>query len=160
MAVEPVGARLLDWEFVGEGFTRFDTWEADSGHAVLIKRKDQTMPVNGRHLIQVVGHVDLDVFAFLEAHHWPGGFPVVSNAFLHEITGVNFNAVDRQIVFTGHNHGWDQQAQKSCKKTCFHLFSPNFYTSLKQGREMCLSPALADLSQASYSKLISPYIPA
>ncbi len=121
VAVEPVSACLLDRKFISKGFTRLDAWETYAGYTVLIKRKDQPMPVNGRHLIQVIGHVDLDVFAFLEAHHRSRGCAVVSDAFLHKIAGINFNAVDRQIVLTGHNHGWHQQAQKPCQKAWFHL---------------------------------------
>ena len=59
----------------------------EAWHTVLVKRKDQAVPVNGRHLIQVVGHVDPDVFTFLEAQHRSRRCAVVSNAFLHKIAG-------------------------------------------------------------------------
>ena len=110
VAVEPVGARLLDGKFVGKGFTRLDARETDTWYSILIERKDQTVPVNGRHLIQIVGHVDPDVFAFFEAHHRPRRYAIVSNAFFHEIASINFYPVDRQVVLTSHNHGWHQQA--------------------------------------------------
>ena len=101
MTVEPVSARLLDRKFIGEGFTRLDTWKTDTWHTILIERKDQAVPVDRCHLIKVVGHIDSDIFAFLEAHNRPRGFSVIANALLDEITSVNFNAVDRQVVFTG-----------------------------------------------------------
>ena len=40
------GAGLLDREPVGEGFTRSDTVEADTGDAVLLEGQDQPMPMN------------------------------------------------------------------------------------------------------------------
>ena len=46
VAVEPVSSRLLDRKPVGEGFTRSDTVEADTGDAVLLEGQDQPMPMN------------------------------------------------------------------------------------------------------------------
>src|SRR3546814_6299395 len=46
MAVIPVGAVLDDREFVGEGRLRQDAGEADAGHAVHVKGKDEAVPVD------------------------------------------------------------------------------------------------------------------
>ncbi len=108
--MKPISTSLLDGKFVGEGFTRLDAWKADTRHTVLIKRKDQAVPVNGSHLIQVVGHVDLDVFAFLEAHHRPGRCTVITDAVFHEIAGVNFDPINREIIFASHDRCRHQQA--------------------------------------------------
>ena len=103
------------------------------------------MPVNGRHLIQVVGHVDPDVLAFLETHYRSRRCAVVSNAFLHKIAGINFYPVDRKVVFAGQNHGWHQQAQKPCQKAWFHLCCSELHV-IEAGRERVSAPPLADLS--------------
>ena len=59
------------------------------------------MPVDGRHLIQVIGHVDGDVFPFLEPQDRSGRRAIVTNAFLDEITGVDLDPVDRKIILPG-----------------------------------------------------------
>ena len=122
VAVEPIGACLLDRKFIGECFTRLDTWKTDTWHTILVEGKDQSVPVDRGHLVQVVGHVDFDVFTFLEAHHRSRRCTIVADTFFHEIAGINFNPVNRQAVFTGHDHGRHQQGQKPCQKAYLHLF--------------------------------------
>src|SRR3546814_12530074 len=67
MAVIPVGAVLDDREFVGEGRLRQDAGEADAGHAVHVKGKDEAVPVDGRVLVPRVFDVDPDILAFAKA---------------------------------------------------------------------------------------------
>src|SRR5690606_22195580 len=121
VAMKPVGACLLDREFIGERFTRLDARETDTWHTVLIERQDQTVPVNGRHLIQVVGHIDLDGFTLLEAHHRARRCTVMANTFFHESAGISRYPGDRKVVLTGQNHGWHQQAEKPRQPAWFHL---------------------------------------
>ncbi len=76
VAVVPVGAVLAHREAVGEGLAGGDAGEADAGHAILVGRQDQAMPVDGRRLIEQVGHPEYGILALLEADHRPGALAV------------------------------------------------------------------------------------
>ena len=101
MAVIPVGARLLDGELVGEGLARRDAVEADGRHAVHIERQDQAVPVDGRGFLQVIGDVDGDLFAFLEAKLWPRQCAVITDAVFLEAAGIDGHTVDADVIDAG-----------------------------------------------------------
>ena len=111
VAVEPVSAGLDDREAVGKGFSRFDTRITDTRHTVLLERQNEPVPVHGRHFIQVVGHMDGDVLAFLESKHRTRRFAIVSDAFLDEITGVDGYPINAQVVFAAPTDGRQTQGK-------------------------------------------------
>src|SRR5699024_3124827 len=76
VTVVPVGTVLAYREAVGEGLTGGDAGEADAGNAILVGRQDQAMPVDGRRLIEQVGHPEYGILALLEADHRPGDLAV------------------------------------------------------------------------------------
>ena len=55
MAVIPVGAVLLDWKAVLEGFAGHDARKADPRNTIHLKGQYQAMPVNGGCLGQGIG---------------------------------------------------------------------------------------------------------
>ena len=99
MAVKPVGAGLLDREAIGEGLARRNTGVAQPRYAIHLKGQDQPVPVHRGRLIQIVGHVNSDVFAFTKTQNRPGRGAVIANALLAEVTGVDGHPVDGQAVF-------------------------------------------------------------
>ncbi len=60
--------------------------------------------MNGRHLVQVVGDIDGHLFAFLEPQNRPGRRAVVTDTFLDEITGVDLDPVNGNVVLAGVRH--------------------------------------------------------
>ena len=111
MTVKPVGPRLSDRKFVGESLPRLDTRKTDPRNAILFVRQNQTMPVNRGHLIQVVSHLDGNLFTFLEPHNRPWGFTIVTNTFLNEVAGIDLYSIDSQAVFTRQTNSRQEQAQ-------------------------------------------------
>ena len=69
--MKPVGSRLNNREVIGEGFTWLDACKADAWYTILLEWKNQSVPMNGRHLVQIIGNVNRDFFAFLETQHRP-----------------------------------------------------------------------------------------
>ncbi len=100
MAVKPVGARLLDREAIGEGLAWRNTGVAQPRYAIHLIGQDQPVPVHRGRLVQIVGHVDGDVFAFAKAQNRAGRGAVIANALFAEVTGVDGHPVDGQAVFT------------------------------------------------------------
>src|SRR3546814_10128389 len=73
MTVIPIGARLPDRKFIGEGLARRDAGETDAGHAVHVKRQDQPVPVDRTILVrQPVGDVIAPLRPFLQLHERAG----------------------------------------------------------------------------------------
>ena len=99
MAVKPVGAGLLDREAIGEGLARRNTGVAQPRYAIHLIGQDQPVPVHRSRLVQIVGHVNSDVFAFAKAQNRAGRGAVITNALLAEIAGVDSHPVDGQAVF-------------------------------------------------------------
>ena len=122
VAVKPVGTRLLDGKLVGKGFSRLDSGETDTGHAVLIEGKDQPVPVNGGHLIEVIGHIDGNLFAFPEAQNRPGGFAIVADTRFDKVAGIDFYPIDCEAVFPCQADHRQQQSRNACQKGCVHGF--------------------------------------
>ncbi len=101
MAVIPVGAALHDGEAVGEGLARRNARIADARHAVLPERQDQAVPVNRAGHRQTVGHVDDDVFAFLEAKHRARRLAVVGDRLLRRAVVIDRDLLDHEVVGFG-----------------------------------------------------------
>ena len=120
MTVKPVGTRLLNGKPVGKGFTRPDARETDTGHAILIEGEDQSVPVNGGHLIKVIGHIDGNLFAFPEAQNRPGRFAVVADTRFDKVAGIDFYPIHCQVVFPRQADHRQQQAYKARQKVCLH----------------------------------------
>ena len=101
MAVKPVSAGLLDRKAIGEGLARRDARITQAGHTVHLEWQYQPVPVHRGRLIEVVGHVDSDVFAFAKAQNRAGRGAVIANALLAKVAGVDGYPVNGQTVFTG-----------------------------------------------------------
>ena len=71
VAVKPISTALGDRERVGKGLARRDAVIANARHPVLLERQDQPVPMHRGWLGEIVGHVDRDILAFLEAQNWP-----------------------------------------------------------------------------------------
>jgi hypothetical protein len=67
VSVIPVGSALADLEAIGEGLTRRDAGKADAGHAVHLRRHDDAVPMDARHLLEAVAHAQRDRVAFAQA---------------------------------------------------------------------------------------------
>ena len=81
MAVPPIGAGLADRrQIIGEGFAGLDAGKADAGHAVILKRHQDSVPMDRTVLVQMVGHVDLDRLPFGQAHQRAGHAAIHGNA--------------------------------------------------------------------------------
>src|SRR5690606_32754443 len=63
VGVVPVGATLLDFEPIREGFARRDHRKADPWHAVHLIRQDDAMPMDGGGFLQTIFHPDSDRIA-------------------------------------------------------------------------------------------------
>ncbi len=66
MAVIPIGAGLPHGKFIGKGLTRSNAGEADAGNAIHLERQDQTMPVDRRVFLQMVGDREADILPLLQ----------------------------------------------------------------------------------------------
>ena len=111
MTVKPVGPRLSNRKLIGESLARLDTRKTDPRNAILFVRQNQTMPVNRGHLIQIVSHLDGNLFTFLEPHNRPWGLTIVTNAFFNEVAGIDLYSIDSQAVFTRQTNSRQKQAQ-------------------------------------------------
>jgi len=158
--VKPVGARLLDGELVGKGFPWLDARETDPRNAVLIKRQDQAVPVNGGRLVEVVGHVDRDILTFLETHDRSGDFPLYPMPCLTKSpVSILTRSTVKSYSPARTNAGINKLKSPEIKDV-FICFTPN-YTSLKLGWDKVANPCIRrDLNTPNYLKLTSPYIPA
>ncbi len=99
MRMEPVGAVLKDREAVGESLARLDAGIRDARHAVLIEGQNQPVPVDRCIFVEIVRHIDDDIFTFLETKDSRGLRVVVADPLLCEVSCVDGNPVDGKVVF-------------------------------------------------------------
>ena len=67
MGMIPIGARLRDGVFIGEGLARLDAGEGDARHAVHVERHKKSVPMDGRILFEHVLDAERHLFAFTKA---------------------------------------------------------------------------------------------
>ena len=72
MTVVPVGAALADGIVVGEHLAGSDPREGNLRNAIHSIREDDTVPMDRRVFVQLVGHVQRDGLALPEAQEWRG----------------------------------------------------------------------------------------
>ena len=104
VAVKPIRSTLHDGKAVREGLTGLDPGIADPRHTVLVKRQDQSVPVDGGVFVQVVGDVDRHLFAFLEPKNRWFGRAIISDTRTREFTGIDLHVVNGQPILAAHRY--------------------------------------------------------
>ena len=72
MRVPPVGTRLANRKFGGEGLSRFDAGKAHARHSIELKRHEQTVPVDRGIFLELVMDIEPDGRAFLQSQQRTG----------------------------------------------------------------------------------------
>ena len=81
MTVIPVGARLFDGEFIGEGFARLDAGKRYPGDTVHLKRHEQTVPMDRRVFAQKICDPQLNIVPFAPSQQRGWELPIYGNPF-------------------------------------------------------------------------------
>src|SRR5229473_7141931 len=105
VAVIPVGAALHDWDSVSKRLAGGDPWKTETGNAVHIGGRPDSVPMNrGRHL-QAIGDRDCYSIAFAPSEQRPGNRTVDGGRDSAPAGEIDGCLVDDKIEMVARQHG-------------------------------------------------------